>query len=552
MGILFSLISENLFCRPDFEGVPFLEDWFSLKSFGAMPPVKLPLKHRSATGEHDPIPSTLFPLSLYSNGTHPLNSPNKLRSSGTFHSNDSLLCLAINGHKNPQFNKRMRINYIYTMEPFDEVSFVYNALLSKCKALKRERGSEYFDIMALVNEVVAGPVNMVDKYYRGNVSYTDKLVFKMDERIRIVERMVEEDVDSLADCSVENIQDSVLLQHFIMEQLDTFQRYALKKQLFSFDNTYPGIVNGWLWLFCWVFTVAQWMFCTYWMFVWGVSNGTEMYSTFFITFGLALAQDVLIVQPAGVIVIFVTSSLLMKDRLHYIRDVLMNVYLRQLKESEDAALNLQSTPAIVSQGQVYTAPIEVFQHFLGSCRVANHRVAYHLPAARLLRGVLDEDVFRCKRVLPGTREEKNYTGIAAAFFIAIPAIFAYMGDRSGDLAFQLILTTVVGFFLMANEVLLEVSLVAFIAFYVMVFGVIVYYNPDGWLCNLISNCIFRMKPDLAAKPNDADISDIEEMPDILSVSDSEGAEDVDPSSHSFDIEDKAAVDVKTVDIEFDL
>ena len=308
-------------------------------------------------------------------------------------------------------------------------------------------------------------------------------------------------------CTVENIQDSVLLQHFIMEQLDSFQRYALKKQLFAFDNTYPEIVNGWLWLFCWVFTIAQWLFCTYWMFVWGVSNGSDMYATFFITFGLALVQDILIVQPAGVVLIFVTASVVMEDQLHHIRDVLVEVYLKQLKEAEVAGLSREGTGVGMVEvspdvTHVDTKPIEAFQCFLSSCRVARYHVAYHLPSARVLRGIVDEDIFKCKKVLPGTREEKSYAGIVATIFITIPAIFAYMGDRSGDLVFQLILTTVIGVFLMANEMLLEVSLVAFIAFYLFVFGVIVYFNPDGWLCNLFSNCLLRVKTGMTPKRNE--------------------------------------------------
>ena len=172
---MFSLISENLFCRPDFEGVPFLEDWFSLKSFGAMAPAKLPLRHRTAKIDHEATPHTLFPSTLYSNGKDTRTPGSRTQTpitKCTFKFDGPLdLHLSTTGHRNPEFNRRVRLLYGNSMDSFDEVGMVYRGLVRKNNGLKRTIGDEHFDTLELVNEVFAKPLNLMDRY-RGNLTYS--------------------------------------------------------------------------------------------------------------------------------------------------------------------------------------------------------------------------------------------------------------------------------------------------------------------------------------------------------------------------------------------
>ena len=167
------------------------------------------------------------------------------------------------------------------------------------------------DAMALFS--VGPEMGFWDKYIRRLDSETH-ILQKRSKRVRKRVRQIEEDLDSLDDNDVD-LKDTIILQHFIIDHLSPYERKSIRQQMMSFDNTEPDLVNGLGYVISWILISILWLFCMYWMLVWGVAQSGEVFQSFFITFFLGFAEEVILIGPLKIVLLHLAPSLLMSDQL---------------------------------------------------------------------------------------------------------------------------------------------------------------------------------------------------------------------------------------------
>jgi hypothetical protein len=215
------------------------------------------------------------------------------------------------------------------------------------------------------------------------------------------EKRIVEQIDGLSE-NERDVRDRLLLQHFILEQMPSYKRFALKKELFLFHSCSPESIDGRVWLCAWFAVLCMYCFYMYWMLAWAISNGGTTFEAWSIGAGTALTQDVLLNEPVMLFFYHVIASNMMTPQLIQIHNVLNSVALEISKDER------------TSDGE-----INFIQYLSGACRAARAHQAVTLPSAALLRHLSDFDLSLC-------RESRNVSvGFFAGLFLVLLALFSF-------------------------------------------------------------------------------------------------------------------------------
>jgi hypothetical protein len=267
------------------------------------------------------------------------------------------------------------------------------------------------------------------------------------------EKRIEEQLDEIAE-NEHDVRDRLMLQHFVLEQMSPFKRYALRKEFFLFHKCSPGLLDGRLWVLSWFAIVCLYGFYLYWILQWGISNGNTTFEYWGIGFALAACQDILLNEPIILFFIHMIATELMRPQLKHIYNVLNSVALE-----------------ISSANRNFNEDINFVQYFSSACRAARSPKAFILPSADLLRHLTDFDLSLC-------RENRHASlGVVGAILIVIPAMLSFGSDHLQEGAYTILSSGASASFIVLNDFVASTNANILIAVYITIVVVIfVYYK----------------------------------------------------------------------------
>jgi len=271
-----------------------------------------------------------------------------------------------------------------------------------------------------------------------------KLLNKL-RRIRDRQRELQHTLTNLGDLDPRN-KDAVLIRSFVVEQFGLFKQYIMRVHYGGYfsDATAPA-VNPICWLATWALCYGSLLFFLYYLFNWGVTNGTTMLQLWAFTFSFTLLQDLTAVQLLQILILYILSMVSVRPQLKYINQVL-----------QKAAISLRQQSELQQQNSLFA----VVQRWSPSCRVARmESVAQDLVAAKVLRSLGDYDIIVCR--------SNNDVSLAALVLVAlsIPIAVGAMNEALGEAALGSFISNLLDGFLLFNNYLLSISVGALVAPY---------------------------------------------------------------------------------------
>jgi hypothetical protein len=251
-------------------------------------------------------------------------------------------------------------------------------------------------------------------------------------------------------------QDSLLMQHFLLEQLPLLQRIALRPQLFQFDQSDPERVKWYLWFAGWILECLIMCAMLVWILIWAVSNGQRVFKRWLGQFIYCLLQDVFVSQVLLVLIVHVFVIEHLQPQLKHLSHTLNFIILQKLREAAKQETRSKNV-------------VNVVQHLSSACRVSRVEKVHELPSAMLLRDIEDRDI----NWLRIRRDQK--LSVIATLLIGLPIAFGLAGDNAQDMLFDILVACTWGAFLLFNHFLLTISFRTFVAVYASLGTVTAYY-----------------------------------------------------------------------------
>ena len=215
----------------------------------------------------------------------------------------------------------------------------------------------------------------------------------------------------LQTCSEVQAKDTLLIQHFILEQFTPAKQFVLRNHMFNSNASTQMSVTPAAWLLSWGWILLSMAFFLAWAFAWAATERGDTAAAWGIVLGTALAQDVLIIQVFRAYIIYSLSMVSIRPQLQYIYRVLNKVAISFAQD--DITDNFLD--------------VRVCQHLSPACRAAHSQAAHNLATASILRHIDDVDVAMCR-----SKTEISLTTLAA-LVLAVPVAFAIISETLGTI-----------------------------------------------------------------------------------------------------------------------
>jgi len=124
-----------------------------------------------------------------------------------------------------------------------------------------------------------------------------------------------------ADCD-HHIKNKVLVQHFILEQMNALDRFFLSLHFFTDDSASPEDISLIVWLLTLICTVGVWLYFVIWIFLWTTTNEESLVYSWGVTFIFTWLVECFLFQPISAFLIYVLPIDLIRVRLHAVHRVL--------------------------------------------------------------------------------------------------------------------------------------------------------------------------------------------------------------------------------------
>ena len=215
---------------------------------------------------------------------------------------------------------------------------------------------------------------------------------KLVQKLEMVRDKSNEIVQVLNSLEESEAKEAYLVRQFIVESQDSFQKKIAFRHFFALASEDQVVVNRatkytcLFLLFCYICGTLAYIFLT------GVSQGTNTTNLWLQSLALAICQDIVVLKPIGIWVNFIAISSIVADSVHNIT-VLVKDRLRFVLHRTRGVLQMNSLMA---------------QHFNPACRAA--RAVPHLNTSKLLIALNDFD-------LPVTERPKH--------ILTLPFDYAY-------------------------------------------------------------------------------------------------------------------------------
>jgi hypothetical protein len=257
----------------------------------------------------------------------------------------------------------------------------------------------------------------------------------------------------------EDNRDSMLMQHFILEQLPLLQRLALKTELFQFDTSDPPRIDGLLWLCGWFIHLSLDLFMLIWILLWAVGNGKVVFRSWLSQLVYCLIQEIFVSQ---VILIFIVHVFTIEH---------MQPQLRHLSHT----INAITLGKMTSERATVTSDIRAIQHLSGSCRAARDEAIRELPSATLLQTMTDEDINLLRR------KRADRLSYLATLLVGLPVLLGLAGEQAQSIFFDILVACLWGSFLLLNTLILHRALLILVIGYPLIAFItavyVFYYRP---------------------------------------------------------------------------
>ena len=207
-----------------------------------------------------------------------------------------------------------------------------------------------------------------------------KLEFKIS-KVRQASTEIVKDIKSFESWE-EDVKNTRLIRHFILECLSPFKRYTLEAFNTRYDQ-YPSARRTWVaYIFAWIFISTTLCFFMYWIFAWGVYQGDATLAAWGAIFGTGVGQDVLLVQVTKIFILYYLPAKAMQPQLLRIRRVLADVAMNYINHHDSTYGKIEG----VNEGEIC-----VVQHMSAACRAARSPELRDLSSAWLLRQVREDE-----------------------------------------------------------------------------------------------------------------------------------------------------------------
>ena len=265
--------------------------------------------------------------------------------------------------------------------------------------------------------------------------------------------------DCISEMEVSALRDISLMRTFILEHVSFIFRSSVESCLEEIAGAPPERVHALKWGAAWVAITLSLLFCLYWIFAWGVSNGGQTVHSWGVAYAASVFQDALIFEVARIFIRIVFALVSVRPQLQAIKRVI-----------NDCALSL------IQDEFTFSSTFNAAQHFSPACRASRSSRLSDLPAAAVLRKITDADISRC-------RQFRNYSSQSIILYIVIiTAVVAAISQTFVDQAMSIGISTVWLGFVLVNVKILSFSSVVLVILYAIVFGPLLYratiYSPS--------------------------------------------------------------------------
>jgi hypothetical protein len=311
-----------------------------------------------------------------------------------------------------------------------------------------------------------------------------KLVYKID-KVRMKSREIVEMIES-QEQGDDELKDILLIREFILECLSPFKRYTLKANNEAYSHIVTKRIPWSGYLISWFFVTGCLLFFIYWIFAWGVYQGSAILSAWGAIFGTGAASDILLVQVTKIFILYYLPASAMQPQLLRIRSVLADISMNYINRSDGNPDQRDD--------------ITVVQHISAACKAARSNELIKLPSAWLLRQVLlgyisiiciiiiipfysflinlnifvhqmdDVDTRKCRD------GRLNYLGSISFLLIAIPMTCILLNEAIGDAVLDAVIPAVYSGVLSAGAFIYSRSIPALIAIILSVIFLLNYWR----------------------------------------------------------------------------
>lgn len=290
------------------------------------------------------------------------------------------------------------------------------------------------------------PLSMLEKMWYG--SPYAKMKAKIQKARRNARAIIEE-IEGYSE-EEEYKKDITLMQHFVLERVSVAKRYALSQLFFAFEDYSSEKVHPAMYFGAWIAMGGAYGMLFYFLLTWCIQNVGDTLSSWGSSYGIAVAQDMLLMQPIAIILMNVLAIELVRPQLRAICRTLKNVAVEQLEDGGGSNGNRNQ--------------LRVVQHLSATCRAARTHEACNLPSAQILRRLDDRDIQDC-------HENRSYKmGMLVFALVAIPSILAVVNDSLVESYVNVFVATVATGFLLVNNYLQQFGWLIVLIPYIIIFA----------------------------------------------------------------------------------
>ena len=254
----------------------------------------------------------------------------------------------------------------------------------------------------------------------------------------------------------EDMKDSKLIKYFILECLSPFKRHALEVNSRGYEAVSASKPSWPMYIFAWMYVILTIMFSIYWIFAWGVYEGSQILGEWGAVLGTSLAKDIFLIQVTKIFILYYLPAKAMQPQLLRIRQVLGDISTSLINKEEDV---------IDSKG---TEDINVVQHMSAACRAARSKQLSTLSASMLLRQLDDNDMRMCRQ------GRLDYLGLISFVAIALPMTVILLNGLVGDAVIDAVIPGIYAGLIVGIADLYTVSLLALLIPICISVGIVCY------------------------------------------------------------------------------
>ena len=203
-----------------------------------------------------------------------------------------------------------------------------------------------------------------------------KLVYKL-EKVRRKSADITKSIKTFKPWE-DDAKDTRLIKYFILECLSPFKRYTLEKNSAGYDDVSSWKPSWFMYIAAWFLVCSAFGFFIYWIFAWGVYEGSAILSVWGAVLGTTIAKDIFLVQVTKTFILCYLPAQAMQPQLLRIRRVLADISMAFINRDDLSPEEKEMRN---------NDDVSVVQHMSATCRAARSADLKDLSSSWLLQKV---------------------------------------------------------------------------------------------------------------------------------------------------------------------